>query len=124
RDAEPAAPSEPGVALLPAARRLDRVQALEDPAARDVHAVDRRLAAPHGVAAPDLDGIELQLLGELVERGLEGEARLHRAVAALGPAAGLVGVDPPAAEPVGPELERAGEQLTGVVGRDEAEAVE
>src|SRR5439155_6435561 len=42
------------------------------------------------IAAAQLDRIEPHDLGQLVDLALEGESRLHRAVSALGAAAGLV----------------------------------
>src|SRR5881398_3249131 len=50
-------------------------------------------------------------LRRLVERHLEGEAGLDRAVAALGPAGGLVRVHAVAVESVGLEPVRPGEEL-------------
>ena len=116
------APGQP-TAAPPAAGGLDRVQALAQAGARHELAVDGLLAAAHGVAAAELDGVQLQSLGQLVEGALEGEAGLHRAVAALGAAAGLVGVDPAAAVAVAGEAHRAGQELAGVVGGDHAEGV-
>ena len=56
----------------------------------------------------------------LVELALEGEARLGRAVAALGAAGGLVGVTPHAVELVARNLVGHGQQRAGIVGRGEA----
>jgi len=61
---------------------------------------------------PELGGIEPQALGDLVDVHLEREARLRRAVAALGPAGRFVGERPSALELVarhviGDGLERA-----------------
>jgi hypothetical protein len=88
------------VALLPAGGRLDGVEAGVEATRRHELAVHRAFARGHRVLAADLDGVEAELLGELVERGLEREARLHRAVTALGAAAGLVRVHPLALEAV------------------------
>src|SRR5690606_34993122 len=110
------------VALLPAAGRLDPRQALEEPAGADLQLVDRDRVAAEVVPPPQLDRIDAELLGRLVALALDGEARLHAAVAALGPAGGLVGVGAPAIEAVGREAVRRAQQLAGVVGGDQPEA--
>src|SRR5690606_20775802 len=91
-DAEPATVRQPAVALLPPARALDRVQALEEAVRRDAQLVDRARAAAQEVSPPQLDRVHADRFRELVELDLEREARLHRPVAALGAARRLVRV--------------------------------
>ena len=59
----------------------------------DALAVDRLRVLAVEVLAADLDGVDAELLRHLVELALEGEARLHRAVAPLRTARRLVGED-------------------------------
>ncbi len=73
------------------------------------------------VAPAQLDRIEAELLGELVELHLEREARLHPAVAALGSAGRLVGEHARRVEAVGGEVVRPGQELARVVRGDQAE---
>ena len=74
----------------------------------------RRIAigSAEEVLAADRDRIHLQRARDLVELHLEGEARLHAAVAALRPARRLVGEDARRVEAVGRERVGAGEELT------------
>src|SRR5690606_27514573 len=48
-------------------------------------------------------------------------SRLHGPVSALRPARGFIGVNPRGVEAITPENVRRGEELAGVVGRDQAE---
>ena len=77
--------------------------------------VDRLDLLADEVAAAHLDGIDPHLLRRFIQRDLEGEARLHRAVAALGPAGRLVGIHSITIESISSKSIRAGEQLSGVV---------
>ena len=94
RVAHPAPP--PGRGRLP--RRpghlaLDRVQALGHRAGGDDAALRIHVARSGGVAAPDLDAIEAEPLGQVVHLGLDGERALEVAVAAHRARVRVVGVD-------------------------------
>ena len=80
-----------------------------------------RVCLAQEVPAPELDGVHGQPLGELVELHLEGEAGLHGAVAALGPARRLVRVDAPRVEAVRRHAVGRREELSAVVGRHQPE---
>ena len=67
-------------------------------------------------------GIDPERDGDLVELDLEPEARLRRAVAALGSAGRLVGEGPAAAETVARDVVGDGLQRAGVEGRGDAVA--
>ena len=73
------------------------------------------------VLAAQLDRVHADGFGELVELDLERETRLHAAMAALGAARGLVGVDARRIEAVRAERVRRGEQLARVVRGHETE---
>ena len=122
-DAEAAPAGQLAVALGPVAHAGDRVQALAEARARDELPVDGHIAAAERVLSADLNGIHPELRRQLVQAALKSEARLHRAVAALGAAAGLVGVEPPSPEVVMIEVDRPGQDLSGVVAGDHAEGV-
>src|SRR5690606_12361020 len=89
--------------LLPPAGPLDGLQALEEAVGLDPQLVDRAGVRAEEVAAPELDRVEADGLGELVELDLEGEARLHGPVSALRPARGFIGVNPRGVEAITPE---------------------
>jgi hypothetical protein len=90
RDAETAPIGQSTPALAPTGGALDLVEALQEAVRGDTHAVDGARVLTDEVAAPHLDRVHADPLGELVELALEREARLHRAVASLGTAARLV----------------------------------
>ena len=117
RSGHPESPSagKPPEAFPPAAGLLHGVQALQEAVRGDAQLVDRARVAAHEVDAPELDGVLPQPLGQLVQLHLEGEARLHRAVAAFGAARGLVGVHARGIEPVRGHGVGRGEQLAGVI---------
>ncbi len=87
-DVEPAA--EPDAAavrelaelLLPTARALRSVQALQERRRRDAELVDGRRVRRQGVAAPQVERVDAQLLGELVEGDLHRVADVRAAVRA------------------------------------------
>src|SRR5690606_37480129 len=106
--AESAAEAELAVALPPTAGALDLLEALQEAVGGDPLTVDGLDVLALEVAAADLDRSELQLLRDLIELHLEGEARLHRAVAALRSARRLVGEDAGRIEAVAAEVIRAG----------------
>ncbi len=120
RDADAATERQLAVALLPVARALDRFQTLHEATRGDALVVDRAGVRALVVLAADLDGIHAELLGDLVELDLEGEARLYRSVTALRPARRLVREDPRRVEAVGRKVVGSREQLAGVVGRHQA----
>jgi hypothetical protein len=97
---------------FPSSRRaLDGVEALQEPVRRDAQLVDGARALADEVAAAELDGVDAEPLGDLVELHLEREARLHAAVAALRAARRLVRVDARRVEAVRLERVRRREQL-------------
>src|SRR5690606_22191177 len=83
RDAHAAAVRQTAELVLPPAGPLDGVQTLEEAVGLDAQLVDRAGVRAEEVAAPELDRVEADGFGELVELDLEGEARLDGAVAAL-----------------------------------------
>ena len=103
----------PGALVAPAGGLHDLVDALAQADGRDRQVV-RRLGERLGDdPPPHVGGIEPELLGRLVELTFEREARLDRAVAALGSARRLVGEDARALELVhgdlvGDRIEHAG----------------
>jgi len=62
--------------------------------------VEPWVAGPDGVAAAELDRVQVQLPGQLVERGLHREGRLGQAVAAERPGRDRVGVDGAGVDPL------------------------
>ena len=123
RDPEPApvrqrraaAPSSPM-----AASTLSRHS--RKPLDADAQLVDRLRVGADDVAAAQLDRVDAERLRGLVELDLEGEARLHAAVPALGPARRLVGVGARASRSGRSRRLRRAQQLARVVGRHQAEA--
>src|SRR5262249_39311951 len=100
----------------PARGLLHRLETLQEAVRGDTQAVPGRGVLADEVAPAQLEGVELQRLGQLVELALHREARLHRAVAALGPAAGLVGEDARRVEAVGRQGVGRRDQLPRIVG--------
>src|SRR6185369_14333536 len=93
-----------GALVAPAGGFYDLVDALAQTDGRDRQVV-RRLGERLGDdPPPHVRGIEPELLGRLVELTFEREARLDRAVAALGSARRLVGEDARALELVDRDL--------------------
>src|SRR5215469_1654503 len=82
----------------PARRFHDLVDALDQPAARDTQAVDGGRVRLDGDLPAICGGVETELLGDFVELALERVAWLRRAMTALGPTGGLVGVEAHAVE--------------------------
>ena len=72
------------------------------------------------VAPPHVRGVEAELLGGLVDLALHGEARLRRAVAALGAARRLVREDAGALELVRGDLVRHRLERAGIERRRHA----
>ena len=106
------------LALLAPARGLDDlVDALAEPDRRHRQVVRRLGEGLVDDAPPQVGGIEAELLGGLVELALQREARLGRAVAALGAAGRLVGEDARPLELVDRHLVGDGVDDAGVEGR-------
>ena len=121
RHPEPPPRRQPPEPLPPAARLLHGVQALQEAVRGDAQLVHRARVAPHEVGAPELDGVLAEPLGQLVQLHLEGEARLHRAMAAFRAARRFVGVDARGVEAIRGHGVGSGEQLAGVVGGHQPE---
>src|SRR5262249_49875100 len=120
RDAETFAVGELAASFFPAAGALHAVEALDDAVRGDAHPVDGRVA--HQILPAKLDRIELERRRDLVERDLEGEARLYAPVPALRPARRLVGEEARRLESIPLRERREREELSGVIGGDEPEA--
>ena len=78
--------------------------------------------ALHHIFQPELDGVHAQFFGDRIQLLLPGGAGGNPAVAALGPAGRLVGVDPPPVVLHVGQLVWAAQQASGVVDRRDPEA--
>ncbi len=101
---------------MPAGACGDLVQAFAKGAAGDAQAVDGAGVGFDQVAAAKLDGVEAEVMGELVHMHFDGTAGLCCAVAALGAARRLVGEEAHALEFVAGQLIRHRLEHAGVVG--------
>src|SRR5690606_38721517 len=87
-------------ALLPTGALDHLLDACAEAHRADAQEVGGQRVARREVVEPQLRRVEAEVAGDLVELHLEREARLRRAVAALGPARRLVGEEARAAEVV------------------------
>ena len=90
--------------VVPVALSANDLQALFQAGRWDVLTIHSGLSALHGILDANDHGVHPDLLGDLVQGTLEGESRLHRAMAALGSTTGLVGVEASGTEVIAPML--------------------
>src|SRR6267378_5001070 len=105
-----------GPALAEAGALDNLINARLQAAARDAQPVDRAGVGLGQVAKAQLDRVDAELFGDLVEVRLQCKARLRGAVAALGAAGRLVGEKADAFEPVSRNRIGGRLQCTGVIG--------
>ncbi len=84
---------QPAAPLAPARCGFDGVQALRQAIGIDLQVVERAVRRRDEVGATHRERVEAEPLGHLVEQRFEGEAHVHRAVAAHGAARRQVGID-------------------------------
>src|SRR5919201_4217649 len=100
--------------------RDNLINALLQAAARDPQPVDGSRVRLRKISPPELDRVEPELFGDLVEVDLESESRLRRAMATLRSARRLVREQPNPLETVARNRVGRGLQCTRVVGRRDA----
>ena len=122
RDADSAALRPCLLAVLPRGVGLQRLQHLALAHAGPGHSGGHRLAGLRGVHEPHLERVEPQLLGQLIEHGLNHERRLRRQRRTVGADRGLVRDDLVAADGLIRRLVGTAEQGAGECGHGRWEA--
>ena len=116
RDAEAATIRHTAVALFPRRGFFDPAQTLQKAVGAHAKAIDRGAIGADEVSSAQLDGIDAEGHGGLVELALNGEAGLNATMAALGPAGGLIGIGAGTVKAVARKRIGGGQKLPRVIG--------